>query len=266
MTENPFGLQIGDIELTTFNDGGFALPAAYFANVPADVALAEQVNIGANLWLVRAGDRVILVDTGSAEVLKARFPETGQAWAALQGLAPTDIVLTHMHADHLGGFLDGTAFSEATIHVAQAEWAFWTNPGLPDAVDEDTRPMVQLIQSIATGIADRVKLFEAGETLVEGVQFVSLPGHTPGHSGLHLQSGDDALLIIGDAVISEALQFANPEISYALDGDAAQAVETRRALLAKAAAQGTTIAATHFAFPGLGKVEMDGDVFRFLPL
>lgn len=266
MTDQTHTLPLGRFEVTTYSDGQFVLPSGYFANVPEDVALGAEVTIGANLWVVRSEDRVILVDTGSADALKARFPSTGQAWDTVQGVAPTDIVLTHMHADHLGGFLDGGAFGGATIHVAQAEWDFWTNPDLVNAVDDDTRPMVEMIQNVAKGIADRVQLFEAGQQLAPGVRFVALPGHTSGHSGLCVEDGGEALLIIGDAVISEALQFAHPEVAYALDGDAAMAAETRRALLAQAVAEGTTIAATHFAFPGIGKVAAEGAAFRFVPI
>ncbi|WP_422048357.1 MBL fold metallo-hydrolase [Shimia sp.] len=266
MTERTHSLNIGDFEVTTFNDGGFVLPSAYFSQVPEDVDLGDEVEIGANFWVVRGQNRVILVDTGSAQALQARFPQTGQAWEPLQGETPTDIVLTHMHADHLGGFLDSDVFPEVTIHIAEAEWAFWTNPDLPNAVDEDTRPMVQMIQSVAAGIKDRVVLFQPKQSLISGISLVPLPGHTPGHSGVQIESGNETLLIIGDAVISEAVQFAHPEVTYALDGDAAQAVVTRRALLAEAAASGTTIAATHFAFPGLGKVAAEGETFRFLPL
>lgn len=266
MTTQTHSLKLGDKELTTFNDGRFVLPAEYFSNVPADAAMDSQVEIGANLWTLRAGERLFLIDTGSAEVLKERFPETGQAWPDLQDQHPTDIVLTHMHADHLGGFLDGTAFAEAKVHVSRTEWEFWTNPALVGAVPEDMRPMVQMIQMVAKGIADRIVLHDGKSELAPGVDLVPLPGHTAGHSGIRVSGGGNQLLIVGDAVISEALQFSYPDVSYALDGDADQAIATRRSLLQEAAINGTTLAATHFAFPGLGRVSTDGDAFEFEPI
>lgn len=259
-------LKIGDIELTTFNDGRFGLPAEYFSNIPSEISLGTKVEAGANLWTLRAGDHLFLVDTGSAEVLKQRFPDTGQAWPDLQHQHPTDIVLTHMHADHLGGFVDGTAFAGVKVHVARIEWDYWTNPALVDAVPEDMRPMVQMIQTVANGIADRVVLHDGESELAPGVNLVPLPGHTPGHSGVRVTGGDQELLIIGDAVISETLQFSNPNISYALDGNADQAIATRCDLLRDAADKGKTLAATHFAFPGIGKVEVNEDAFAFLPI
>lgn len=266
MPTQTHSLHIGEIELTTINDGRFALPGAFFTNLPKGQSAGEFVEAGANLWVIRAGERVILVDTGSAEALKARFPETGQAWGDLHAHAPTDIVLTHMHADHLGGFLDGSAFGDARIHVARTEWEFWTNPALPDAVPEDIRPMVMMIQSVASGIADRVVLHEGQMEIAPGVDLVALPGHTPGHTGLRVRGGDQEVLIVADAIISEALQITSPETSYALDGDADQAIATRRSILRDAAQTGTILAATHFTFPGLGTVATEGDAYRFTPL
>lgn len=265
MTTRTHTLSFGNFELTVFDDGSFNLPAAYFANVPPSVSegLAETLTIGANLWYIRTGDRRVLVDTGSANALKAMFAETGQAWDDLNQESPTDIVLPHMHADHLGAFAEGAIFPDAKVHVAKAEWEFWTNKGLADAVPEDQRPMVQVIQQVAASFTDRVVLHDGATELAPGLSLEPLPGHTPGHTGIRLTADQHALLIIGDAVISENLQFANPGISYALDGDAEQAIKTRRELLQACAQDSTTIAATHFAFPGIGKVSKDGDAFRF---
>ncbi|MEO0617860.1 MAG: MBL fold metallo-hydrolase [Pseudomonadota bacterium] len=42
----------------------------------------------------------------------------------------TDIVITHMHADHIGGSTKGASprFPNAALHIAKAEWEFWTDP------------------------------------------------------------------------------------------------------------------------------------------
>ncbi len=259
-------LMVGDIELTVHNDGRFLLPAGYFANVPADVSLGEQVEIGANLWTLRTGERLFLVDTGSANALTERFPDTGQAWPGLETVDPTDIILTHMHADHMGALADPSAFPGAKIHVTRVEWDFWTNPTLPDAVPADMRPMVEMIQAVAQGFADRVVLHDGQTELAPGIGLVPLPGHTAGHTGVLVSDKGQELMITGDAIISERLQFTHPGVAYALDGDPEQAVSTRRALLQRAASHGLTIAATHFAFPGVGKVQADGDTYSFAPM
>ncbi|MFC3612726.1 MBL fold metallo-hydrolase [Lutimaribacter marinistellae] len=264
---NPHSMTIGQIELTVFDDGHFDLPVAYFSGLSDDLAarLSDPVTIGANLWLVKTGDRRVLIDTGSGQALKERFPETGMSFETISGEPITDIVLTHMHADHIGGFLGG-GFAGVPVHVAKSEWEFWTNPDLPAAVPADQRPMIEAIQTIAGTFADRVVLHDGAADLGNGLTLVPLPGHTPGHRGLRLASDGQELLIAGDALISADVHFAEPNVGYALDGDPTTAAATRRALLSEVAASGVPIAVTHLPYPGLGRVEAEGDAWRFVPL
>ncbi|MEM7445235.1 MAG: MBL fold metallo-hydrolase [Pseudomonadota bacterium] len=183
MNTRTHSLKIGDIEVTVLNDGQLSLPTGFFSNLPDAVAagLGDHLTVGASLWLVCSGDQRILIDTGSAEALKQMFPESGKAWSSLSGESPTDIVLTHMHADHIGGLSDPAAFPGVKIHVARAEWKFWTQEGLADAMPEDMRPMIAMIQQVAMGIADRIVLHDGETELAQGMHLIDLPGHTPGH-------------------------------------------------------------------------------------
>lgn len=269
-------LTIGSKTVSMLSDGHFELPPMFFqgADKAALAAAGAPIEIGATVWLVRAGDRVILIDTGSGQALSTMFPTVGKldALFAAEGIdkaSVTDIILTHMHADHIGGLAgpDAGGFTNATIHVAEAEWTFWTNPALPSAAPEADRPMIELLQSIAAPLADRVKTHVGETDLGDGVTLVPLVGHTPGHSGVRLTStGGDEMFIIGDAVISEALQFANPAVRYALDSDPAQAVATRNRLLNQLADSQAIFSATHLTYPGTGRVKRAGDGFAFVPL
>ncbi|WP_264210774.1 MBL fold metallo-hydrolase [Leisingera thetidis] len=267
MPNAPHTLSVGQISLTVFDDGHFDLPLEYFSGLSGDLSqrLSAPLTIGANLWQIDTASRRVLVDTGSGQALRQMFPATGQALEVVSGEAITDIVLTHMHADHLGGLLGG-GFSGVRVHVSKPEWKFWTQAGLADAVPEEQRPMIEMVQAVAASFADRVVTHEGAADLGEGLTLVPLPGHTPGHTGLRLRSGGEELLIVGDAVISGQVHFSEPDAGYALDSDADAAAATRRALLADAAQSGTPIAATHLPFPGLGRVEAEGDAWRFVPL
>ena len=62
-----------------------------------------------NVVVVRSGDRTILVDAGLG-VEFPDFPRAGRLAPRLEaaGVDPasvTDVVLTHMHMDHIGGLL-----------------------------------------------------------------------------------------------------------------------------------------------------------------
>ena len=269
-------LTIGTKVVSMLSDGHFNLPPAFFqgADAKALAAAGDPIEIGATVWLVRDGERIILVDTGSGEALSGMFPTVGKldALLAAEGIekaAITDIILTHMHADHIGGLMgpDAGGFKNAKIHVAEAEWAFWTNPALASAVPEADKPMIDLLQSIAAPLADRIKTYGGEADLGGGVTLVPLIGHTAGHSGVRIVADDgEAFFIVGDAVISEALQFADPNVSYALDSDPEQAIATRTMLLNHLADSGTVFSATHLSYPGTGRVERAGEGFKFVPL
>lgn len=265
-------LNIGAIEVSTLSDGAFNIPPSWFPNAaPEDLAAAgAPIVIGVNQWLVRSSERLILIDTGAGPL----FPGVGALDALLvanqiEKSAITDIIITHMHGDHIGGLAreNSGGFDNARIHMSDLEWQFWTDPELVSKMPAEMKETIELQQSIVAPIADRVELHSGETDLGNGLTLVPMPGHTPGHSGVRIVDGEGELLIIGDALLSEALQFKNPEYTYVLDIDPELAIETRTTLLSQLAKSGTPFAATHIAYPGAGHVERDGDKqFKFKPL
>ena len=71
-----------------------------------------------------------------------------------------------MHTDHISGLADPTAIPGEQIHVAQAEWDFWTDPDLITRLTKDARPIAQMIQSVANCIKDRVTLRDADGEII----------------------------------------------------------------------------------------------------
>ena len=180
-------------------------------------------------------------------------------WHEARAQAWEQALLEHPDGDVVVLVWGDPAFYDSTIRVVERVLA-----RSAVAVDWSVLPGISALQLLAA--RHRVVLHEGAADLDEGLSLKPLPGHTPGHIGLRLQSEGEELLIAGDALISGAVHFAEPDVAYALDSDAAAASATRRALLAEAAQSGTPIAATHLPFPGLGRVEVEGDAWRFVPL
>lgn len=268
-------LALGDLTVTALSDGYLDIPAAYFSSTsPAEQeSVSPGTRFGANTWLIETGTRKILVDTGSGDFLKDRFPASGAlTWQTPEKeedrAAVTDIIITHMHADHIGGLsANGSSlFPNADIHVQATEWAFWTDEALLAAVPEERRPLVGLIQKLAKPIGDQLRLHRGDADLGNGISLVVAPGHTPGHQAVHLAAGSREMILLADVVVSDALQFANPQVHYALDSDPDLAVETRKALFNRLAADRIPFAATHLSTDSFGCLEPHGNGFGFVEL
>ena len=127
--------KIGDIEITTVNDGVGALPIddGFILNVPKDqvneylrsIFMEPNVYSGPyNPVLINNGKQLALLDTGQGEAnLATSKGLNGRLLQNLRaaGVDPKDIdlvILTHYHGDHINGLLraDGSlAFQNAEI-------------------------------------------------------------------------------------------------------------------------------------------------------
>lgn len=114
-----YAVQVGDIEVLVISDGVLPIPAATMATNADSADLAswlddmflppDVLDWPLNVVVVRTGNRTILVDAGLG-VEYPDFPRTGQTLQRLEaaGIDPasvTDVVLTHLHMDHVGGLL-----------------------------------------------------------------------------------------------------------------------------------------------------------------
>lgn len=273
--------KVGDIEVFALLDGKITFSTAMLAGFEpvAGKAAARaahkpfdpgQMVLGINAYLVRSGDRLIAVDTGAPSVMGPDLAGWTRSLAAA-GFAPNDIdtvFLTHLHADHSGGLTDmGTGapvLPDAQIIASEAEWAFTHDAGVYASLPAETQAFFDLARGLVAPYDARKTLIQPGAEIAPGLTTVSLPGHTPGHLGLRIDSGAESLLIWGDVLHAPAFQFAQPDWALAFDADPAQASATRRQMLDMAAADGMLVAGMHLDFPGFGFVETAGDAYRFI--
>lgn len=266
----------GDI-VTALSDGYFDMPTKFFigATTEQQKHLGSPVRIGANAYLRRSGKRVFLFDSGAGngDFIKSQFPTAGKVPSELEAIGLkrediTDVVITHMHPDHVGGVVydNEITFPNATIHMDAVEWNFWTKEGFAENGPEQMRPMITELQSVARKIQDRITLHTGETDLGGGVMLQPSYGHTPGHATILLTVGNEKLLILGDAVVSEKIHFSHPDVGWVLDFDPEMAQKTRKRLLDQAVTEGLTVAGNHITSPGLGRVERDGTGYRFISI
>ena len=106
-------------------------------------------------------------------------------------------------------------------------------------------------------LKDRFDFIENQVEIVPGIKFSLAPGHTPGNIILMLSSGLKQTLCIGD-LVHDPQEFIRPELYKMIDCTPDQAFNTRVEILSRAANDRLPIFASHFAFPGLGRVVLKG--------
>ena len=270
--------RVGDALVTALSDGAVRRTHEMMLDVPEDeaarhlsAAFRDGFVISINTFLIRAGGRTALIDTGSGTCLG---PEAGRLPAnlAAAGVAPGEIdtiLLTHMHPDHSSGLTDratGAAlFPNAELVVHEAEPRHWfDDAALARASERERVLMFGEARDQTAPYLDRMRTFTGGEVF-PGITALPFPGHTPGHSGFLVASGDETLLIWGDTVHMPEVQVPRPEVSMTVDVDPALAAATRRRVFDMAAADRLAVAGMHLHYPGFGHVARTGDGYRFVP-
>lgn len=260
-------------------DGTFRYPAsgAALGAPPAEVArLAgpawrppDQLELQANVMLLRWGRELVLIDAGCGPVYG---PTLGHLETNLRaaGFAPDDVTLvvfTHLHRDHFCGVADrerGTVrFPRARLLAAADEIASWRRPAA-ELAGGNTPPEVRAatiagIQATLALVGDRLEAFTPGDELRPGFSVVSLPGHTPNHVGFRLRAGGEELLNTGDVFLDPRLHVPHPEWLQVGDALPEATLATRRDVIARARRDGHRLFCYHAAFPALGRIEADAN-------
>ena len=155
------------------------------------------------VWVIRNQERLFVVDTGFTREMAAkrkriflRSPEQGLALLGIQASDVKDVILTHLHYDHVGTFHD---FPQARFHLQDDEMSYVTgrhmrhhrfNHGYEV---EDVVGMVRLVY-------DGTVEFHAGEAeLAPGLTLHHIGGHTAGLQSVRVHTRRGWVVLASDA-------------------------------------------------------------------
>jgi glyoxylase-like metal-dependent hydrolase (beta-lactamase superfamily II) len=282
-------LKIGDVTITSIveRDGPWRKPEDMFPSYDPETGMRHLQDIDPvtfdpasgkmiityQTFVVRTPKHTVLVDTCTGEdkgyPAPMDFPK--QPWldgfrAAGLKFADIDYVFcTHLHIDHCGWntvLRDGRwvpTFPKAKYIFHKGEYAAWEEktkrgdnpPG--NVWRYNCQPVVEAGQAL---------LVDDDFALDDTFTLTPTPGHSPCHCCVNIRSGGQRAVVTGD-MMHHVLQCREPDWFTIFDIDPKQAVASRRRLLGEVAGTDILLLPIHFPSPTVGRVEADGDRFRY---
>ncbi|MGW0916781.1 MBL fold metallo-hydrolase [Streptomyces sp. NPDC002784] len=256
-------MRLGELTVHPLIDGYAIMePEALFANVtPDELRREELLNADGLLEFPYGGflvlgpeERIVLIDLGAGPdpgFFPFTAPRHGMLPAALstQGITAedvTDVVLTHLHADHIGWATVGgdVYFPRARHHVHSEDWHHYAQG--------DAYPT---IRAHLTPLTNWIHLWEGPHTeLFTWLSLRAAPGHTPGSAVAVLHNGHKHLVLVGDVLHTPA-ELRQPHWQGTDDWDADKAVAQRQTWNAYCRENRAQVVGPHF--PGLRPVHAE---------
>jgi glyoxylase-like metal-dependent hydrolase (beta-lactamase superfamily II) len=283
---NIYHFRIGDLEAWSISDGHLRFREGLDLMWPAEERPRMRTFLESrgepldglplyiNILLVRHGREVVLFDAGFP---RGGNPDLGWTFNSIQsvGIKPEEVtmaLLSHAHADHLGGFVhDGRpAFPNAALHFLPEEHAFW-HAKEPDFSKSKRDPaslpgMIRTVREQFEVLRGLCRPVPAGTALLDGrVTIEAAPGHTAGHAVFRIRSQGHELLHLADLAHHDGLMFEQPDWYIGFDHDAEEAIRSRRRHFARAAADRTRCFGFHLPWPGLGRILPGGAGYHWHP-
>ncbi len=161
------------------------LPGYETASLVAGADPARRTDLQMMVWLLRGpGGRNVLVDTGcyrEAQVKEAGLRDFVAPSAALArvGLTPeevTDIIVTHMHWDHVGGV---SLFPKARIWIQKDEYAYYTGAAWQPGGQSGGIEPEDVLALVRLNMDHRVVLVDGdGREILDGITVYTGGRHT----------------------------------------------------------------------------------------
>jgi glyoxylase-like metal-dependent hydrolase (beta-lactamase superfamily II) len=270
--------RVGDIVVTAISDGFLDGNLDAMKNIPQEDArqiltanFRPARRTAVNSFLIWSAGRLALIETGCGTHMAATAGKQLENLQAL-GVDPASVevvMLTHMHPDHSAGLTDAKTnkaiFANAELVMHENEPKHWfDDAAMSRGTDREKAMFFKLGRDQVLPYKSRWRLFQGGEVF-PGVTAMPFHGHTPGHSGYMIASGNEQLLIWGDIVHVPEVQTARPEAGMVFDTDYDMAAATRRRVFDMVATDKLLVTGMHLHFPGFSRLVRRDGAYQLIP-
>lgn len=199
------------------------------------------------VWAIVGPTRVFVLDTGfDAEAGRKRGrqhirdPRDGLKAIGIDPLAVEDVVISHMHYDHIG---NSEPFPKARYHVQEREMAYATGKHMLHDALRHSYEEADVVRMVSRLYAKRLVFHDGAETLAPGIELHRIGGHTMGLQSLRVWTRKGWIVLASDA----AHLYANIDraLPFPIVYNVAEMLEGHRTLLRLADGEVTRVIPGH---------------------
>jgi glyoxylase-like metal-dependent hydrolase (beta-lactamase superfamily II) len=155
------------------------------------------------VWLVRGNGRELVVDTGFSAAMATkrgrehlRCPTEGLRLLGVNAAAVRDVVITHLHYDHVGNF---DLFPAATLHLQDLEMRYATGRYMCHECFRGAFEVEDVVGMVRRVYEGRVRFHDGDAELMPGVSLHLIGGHTMGLQVVRVATRRGAVVLASDA-------------------------------------------------------------------
>jgi glyoxylase-like metal-dependent hydrolase (beta-lactamase superfamily II) len=155
------------------------------------------------VWLIRGEGREFVVDTGFSAAVAARrqrdhirCPTQGLALLGVDSKSIKDVVITHLHYDHVGNF---DLFPAATFHLQDKEMHYATGRHMAQPVFSGAFDVEDVVGMVRSNYAGRVRFHDGDATIAPGISLHFIGGHTMGLQVVRVATRRGWVVLASDA-------------------------------------------------------------------
>ena len=212
-------MKIGDFDINTIETGYVSLDGgAMFGVVPKTLWSrtnpsdeANRIILAMRLMIIKYKERVFITDAGVGNKMNEKLSKiynvdhskydliSGLNNCGIQAEQVTDVILTHLHFDHVGGstYYDEKGrlkltFPSATHHIQKAQWEWAQKPSDKDAASfmkENFQPLKDY---------NKLNLIDGPGELIPGMELLLFNGHTPAMQAIKISDSKNTLFYCAD--------------------------------------------------------------------